>query len=79
VLSNKDLDLDKWIYHKEKLRRQFTLMSQTRCELLTLSIDDLHKMQHEFSEPYQDLFENAFVRLQRCLKIKLKAIKYCNY
>lgn len=54
-------------------------MSQTRCELLTLSIDDLNKMQHEFQEPYDNLFESAYTRLLKCLKIKLKAIMYCNH
>ena len=54
-------------------------MAQTRCELLTLSIDDLNKMKHEFQEPYEDLFESSYTLLQKCLKIKLKAIKYCNH
>lgn len=54
-------------------------MSQTRCELLTLSIDDVNRMQHEFQEPYESLFESAYTLLQKCLKIKLKAMKYCNH
>jgi CRP-like cAMP-binding protein len=48
ILSNPDQDLDHWILYKDTLKRQFTMMSQTKCELLTLSIDHLNKMQHEF-------------------------------
>lgn len=78
VLSSKDQDLEKWMNYKESLRRQFTSMSQTRCELLTLSVDELARMQHEFQEPYENLFESAYSRLNRCLKIKLKAIRVLN-
>ena len=46
--------------------------------MLTLSIIDLNRMKYEFKEPYDNLFDCAYTRLQRSLKIKLKAIKYCN-
>jgi len=34
-------------------------------------------MKMEFQEEYELLFENSFTRLNRTLKIKLEAIKYC--
>lgn len=35
-------------------------------------------MKNEFMEAYQYLFENTYNRLRRTIKVKLKAIKYCN-
>ena len=64
--------------HKESIKRQFSAKSQNKVELLTLSLDHLWNMKHEFSEPYEDIFNNAYSRLNKCLKIKLKAIKYQN-
>jgi hypothetical protein len=78
VLNEPNQDIENWISHKDKLHRQFTAMSQTRCEILTLSINDLNRMKHEFQEPYEQLFDGAYLRLQRCLKIRVQAIKYCN-
>ena len=35
-------------------------------------------MKNEFMEAYQYLFENTYNRLRRTIKVKLKAINYCN-
>jgi hypothetical protein len=35
------VDLEEWIQYKDKLKRFSTLMTQTECELLTLSISNL--------------------------------------
>ena len=34
-------------------------------------------MKYDFKEEYKSLFRNAFTRLNKTLKIKLKAIQYC--
>jgi hypothetical protein len=34
-------------------------------------------MKMEFLEAYNSLFNNSYKRLDRALKIKLKAMKYC--
>ena len=52
-------------------------MAQQNVELLSFSIADLNKMKMEFLEAYNSLFNDSYKRLDRALKIKLKAMKYC--
>ena len=59
------------------LKREFTIKSQVESELLTLDLEFLDKMRVEFSEEFEFLFESGFKRLNRSLKIKLAAIRYC--
>ena len=35
-------------------------------------------MKNEFYEAYSQLFENSYNNLRRTIRIKLKAIRYCN-
>ena len=35
-------------------------------------------MKNEFYDAYTQLFQNSFNRLRRTIRIKLKAIKYCD-
>ena len=53
-------------------------MSQTQCELLTLSLQDLERMRCEFSEAYNVLFLGLYERLKNSHKIKVYAISHCN-
>lgn len=66
-----------WIVYKDRLKRQFTVATQSHCELLTLSIQDLWNMKTEFIEAYESLMANSYDRLDRCHRLKLQAIKYC--
>jgi hypothetical protein len=78
MLSIEAEDFDNWSHYKEKLKRQFTIQTQEKTELMSLSIDDLNNMEKEFTESYEDLFNCAYTRLNRAHKIKLLAIKFCN-
>ena len=53
-------------------------MSLGHIESMTLSIKDLQKMKSEFHEAYQSMFQNAFHRLKRAIKLKVHAIKLCS-
>ena len=58
--------------------RQFTIMAnEENTEIMSLPIEDLIKMEKEFYEQYQKLFEFGLNRLKRCLKVRLHAIKFC--
>ena len=71
-------DMENWLSYKESLKRQFTVMSSTQCELLMLNLTDLNRMRMEFVEAYESLYDCAYARLDRALNIKVKAIKYAN-
>ena len=45
--------------------------------LLSLSINDVNRMQLEFNEIYQSLFEQGYRRLDAALEIKLKTMNIC--
>lgn len=80
VLKHKDgLEmLNDWVSHREILKRQFTCAAGNKhCELLQLSIFDLTRMKNEFLEAHESLFNDAYQRLYRTLRVKLKAMKLC--
>lgn len=69
--------LNEWVKYKDLIKRQFTIMATTQCELLTFSIADINKMKQEFLEAYETLFFDTFKRLCRTLKVKLNAMRIC--
>ena len=73
--GNEDLHLAN---NTDKLQRQFTVQTQKKTEVLTLSLDNVVMMDNEYPDAYNDLFFSAYQRLQRCHKIKLHAINYVN-
>ena len=48
-----------------------------KTEVLTLSINDLHRMKLEFYEQYETLFDDATIKLRRTWISKLRAMKSC--
>ena len=46
--------------------------------MLTLSVQDLSRMNFEFVEAYDKLVEEASQSLQKALYLKLKAMKHCH-
>ena len=52
-------------------------MALKDSELLELSIEDLFRMKQEFSEVYEKIFGDGFIRLKRALTLKSKAVKIC--
>lgn len=45
--------------------------------MLTLTIQDLSMMKNELYEAYTDVFNNSLNLLQRTIRIKLKALRFC--
>ena len=81
IMALEDVDhesaLENWILYKDKLKRQFTVQTQSECELLSLTIQDLMNMRTEFLEAYEALLSNSFVRLDRAMRLKMHAQRYC--
>lgn len=71
------IDFEEWMQYPEKMKRQFTVRSQSNCELLSISVKDLERMKYEFNQEYNILFDNKVVRLNNILKLKIQTIKYC--
>jgi hypothetical protein len=67
--------MDNWIAMKESLFRHFTVKSLEDSHLLLLNLDDVHRMQCEFLEPYQTLIRQAHDRLLKTYKLKIFSIK----
>ena len=44
--------------------------------MMTLPIEDLHRIQNAFKDCYDTLFNNSFQRLKRTISIKLKADRF---
>lgn len=60
----------------DKMKREFTVMSQKISEILSLSVKDLDLMKQDFEEQYYLLFSTGKQRLLRLLKIKCLAQKH---
>ena len=69
--------LESWYEHKANLVRQFTTRCMKDSEVLSLTIHNLHLMEHEFNPYYMQLFDTALLRLKNAVMIKLQAIKEC--
>ena len=70
LLLDDDVDADSfsekyenWIHLKSRLKRQFSVKTQEKCELLTLKIEDLQRMKFEFCESYESLLASTFQRI----------------
>lgn len=69
--------LENWLTYKDRLKCQFTVFTTKETELLTLSIKDFSSMRDEFIEAYDELMANGLRRIEKCHKLKLLAIRYC--
>ena len=77
-ITHNSLDFEDWMNRKDVIKRQFTIMSEVdKTEVLTLSINDLHRMKLEFYEQYETLFDDATIKLRRTWISKLRAMKSC--
>jgi hypothetical protein len=78
IIRNEEDIQDDWISHKDQLIRQFTVMCDSkRATLLSLTMGDVHRMQLEFVEIYEQLFLSSYKKLEGALKHKIGAIKKC--
>lgn len=73
-----DIPIEDWFSKRSLLLRQFSIMAETKSEVLCLSIQQLQQMKMEFNESYEDLFFNASQVVKNTWVVKLEAIKECN-
>ena len=75
--SEDEIDFENWINQKERLTRQFTVMSETKSQLYSLSIVDLNRMKLEFLDSFEEIFTKSIDPLVISLVLKLRAIRQC--
>ena len=68
-------DID-FVFTNNNLRRKFTVKSIENCDLLTLSKQDLVKLDAEYEELVAEIFTYAHKRLRKTLKIKSESESY---
>jgi hypothetical protein len=52
-----NVEVDDWYGIKQKLNRQFSILSFEHSEVLILNIENLNRMQQEFSHNFENLWE----------------------
>jgi CRP-like cAMP-binding protein len=52
------------------LRRAFTVMALENCDILTLSKQDLARMESEFEDMVSEMFLNAHKKISKTMRIK---------
>jgi hypothetical protein len=52
-------------------------MACNEVEVLNLSINDLVRIQKEFSDYYKQIFQASFIELRNAWAIRLNAMKIC--
>jgi hypothetical protein len=81
IIKNNDIHQDDWMSNKDKLIRQFTVIGDdeqnSKSTIMMLCINDLNRMQVEFSEVYENMFDESYKRLEVALKEKLNAMQDC--
>ena len=75
--AQKEFELNKFIENINLLSRQFTVMATSDSELLSFNIQDLNRMRLEFSDCYENLFNDALIKLKRTWLTRLRAMKEC--
>lgn len=61
IKKHKDLKINDWYQHMNKLKRKFTIMSEASTSLLALSLQDFNRLKLEFTEIYNKLIEDAAI------------------
>jgi hypothetical protein len=44
IFKNNDIELEDWFFRKDKMKRHFTLMSDSLAEMLVLTTQDIHRI-----------------------------------
>jgi CRP-like cAMP-binding protein len=53
----------------------FTIQAQETCDLLTMTLEDLEKMNQEFPNIAKELMDDATDRLNKSVAIKVNCIR----
>ena len=67
VINHDDIKQNDWISHKEYLNRSFTVVgdeNQGKSTIMHLDIQELYRMQVEFSDVYEEMFDESYKRLE---------------
>lgn len=70
VINNDSIKQNDWISHKERLTRAFTVVGDEndgKSQIMCLDIQDLYRMQVEFSDVYETMFNDCYIRLEKAL------------
>jgi hypothetical protein len=81
VINNDDIMMSDWVSHKERLTRAFTVVgaeNDGKSQIMCRDIQDLYRMQVEFSDVYESMFNECYSRLEKALNHKLQAMKTCH-
>ena len=73
-----EIDVENWITRKDLMSRQNTILANDYCECMTISTQDLYRMQLEFQEHYDQLFTDQTLILEKILIVKLGLISQCS-
>lgn len=76
--QEKDLPIEEIIKGNGTAKRTFTVFALTNCELLSLTLEILHKMAKEFYNHFESLFDRGDTKLRRLRLQQLKAIRRCS-
>lgn len=52
-----NIELEDWHVNLDKIKREFTVMSQKISEIMSLSVKNLITMKQEFENQYDSLFD----------------------
>ena len=70
-----DKRIDKWFESKDSLRRIMSCLAISEAETMTLSLEDLYKMEQEWPLQFDEMFNNGKKRLIKALHLRKKIIR----
>ena len=76
--KNALIDVENWITRKDLMQRQNTILATNYCEIMTISTQELYRVQLEFQEYYDAMFKEQTEFLEKLLILKLGVIQICN-
>ena len=71
IYKEEKISINNWFNRKDLMKRQFSILSDTYTEIMSLSILDLNRIQVEFLEYYDQLIEHKMDLLHKLLLVKL--------
>lgn len=77
IFHHKDIQVNNWFQHLDKLKRKFTVMSEASTSLLSLTLVDFNRLKLEFTDIYYKLIQDAEKQIEKVIQLKLIAIKKC--
>ena len=76
ILENPENESKPFSHNFKGIYRRFTVQATKACSLLTLSTDNLFKMQYEFADQFDEIFRDGLKRLIDASRNKYMAIMH---